>query len=182
MRELSLNILDITENSLRANAKLVQINVTVEQNVLSIVIKDDGCGMSKEFLSKVCDPFTTTRTTRSVGLGIPLIKMEAEMAGGTFDITSQEGVGTTVSTTFLLDHIDRPPLGNVGETIVALLPDLGQTRLIFTYQAFDQSFVLDTEEIKQQLDGVPLDEPYVLVFVKQMIEENITTINGGIVL
>lgn len=81
MRELSLNILDITENSLKAKATLVEIDVTVVDNLLTIVIKDNGCGMSKEFLAKVTDPYTTTRTTRSVGLGIPLIKMEAEMSG-----------------------------------------------------------------------------------------------------
>lgn len=182
MRELSLNILDVTENSLRAGATLVEVDVNISDNVLSIIIKDNGCGMDDDFLARVTDPFTTTRTTRRVGLGLPLIKMEAEMAGGGFEITSKRGVGTTVKTTFALDHIDRPPLGSLGDTIAALLPDLGKTRLIFSYRAFGQAFTLDTEEILQQLDGIPLDEPEVLLFVKQMVEENITTINGGIVL
>ncbi len=182
MRELSLNILDVTENSLRAKATLVKIDVQVTDQTITIVIADNGCGMDKEFLSKVTDPFTTTRTTRKVGLGLPLIKMEAEMTGGTFDITSQKGVGTTVTTTFATNHIDRPPMGNLGETIVSLLADLGQTRLIFSYTAFGQNFTLDTDEIKSQLEGVPLDSPEILVFIKDMIQENITTINGGIVL
>lgn len=182
MRELSLNILDIAENSLRAKATLVNIDVEVSDEKVTITIKDNGCGMDKEFLARVTDPFTTTRTTRKVGLGLPLIKMEAEMAGGTFEISSATGEGTTVKTTFAKDHIDRPPLGDLGGTIAALLPDLGTTRLIFSYRAFEQTFTLDTEEILQQLDGIPLDEPEVLLFVKQLIEENITTINGGIVL
>ena len=182
MRELSLNILDITENSLKANATLVNVDIVVFENTLSITIKDNGCGMTPEFLAKVTDPYTTTRTTRKVGLGIPLIKMEAEMAGGSFEIASQVGVGTTVTTTFLVDHIDRPPLGDVGETMMTLLTELGNTRIVFTYASNDQSFCFDTYEIQQQLDGVPLDTPEILLFVKQMINENINTINGGIML
>lgn len=182
MRELALNILDIAENSLRAHATLVQISVQVDDKQISIQIVDNGCGMSQEFLAKVTDPFATTRTTRKVGLGIPLVKMEAEMSGGTFDISSTLNVGTTVKATFLTDHIDRPPLGSLAETVVALLPDLSDTRLIFSYQAFGQNFTLDTDEVKAQLQDVPLCTPEVLVFLKQLIDENITTINGGIVL
>lgn len=182
MRELSLNILDVTENSLRAGATLVTIDVDVTEQTITIRIADNGCGMSADFLARVTDPFTTTRTTRKVGMGLPLIKMEAEMSGGTFDITSTPDVGTTVTTTFDTQHIDRPPMGNLAESIVALLPDLGDTRLIFSYRAFGQNLTLDTDEVKQQLDGVPLSTPEVLVFLKEMTEENITTINGGIVL
>lgn len=182
MRELSLNILDVTENSLRAGATLVTIDVDVTEQTITIRIADNGCGMSADFLARVTDPFTTTRTKRKVGMGLPLIKMEAEMSGGTFDITSTPDVGTTVTTTFDTQHIDRPPIGNLAESIVALLPDLGDTRLIFSYRAFGQNFTLDTDEVKQQLDGVPLSTPEVLVFLKEMTEENITTINGGIVL
>lgn len=182
MRELSLNILDITENSLKANADLVEIDVSVANNTITIAIKDNGCGMSPEFLAKVTDPYTTTRTTRSVGLGIPLIKMEAEMAGGSFDIQSELGVGTTVTTTFAVDHIDRPPLGDVGETIMTLLTELGNTRIVFSYNANGQGFCFDTQELQQQLEGIPLDTPEILIFVKQLINENMNTINGGMML
>ena len=182
MRELSLNILDVCENSLRAKATEVHVDVEVDEQKISIVIADNGCGMTDEFLSRVTDPFTTTRTTRKVGLGLPLIKMEAEMSGGTFEIASELNKGTTVTTTFAREHIDRPPLGNIGETIAALLPDLGETRLIFSYRAFGQKFTLDTDEVKAQLEGVPLDTPEVLVFLKELTNDNITTINGGIVL
>ena len=182
MRELSLNILDIAENSLKAQATLVEIDLCVVENTLTIQIKDNGCGMSPEFLSKVTDPYTTTRTTRKVGLGIPLIKMESEMAGGNFDIQSQLGVGTIITTTFAVDHIDRPPLGDLGETIMTLLTQLDQTQIVFSYQVGKNIFKFDTNELQQQLDGSPIDTPEVLLFVKQMINENIETINGGILL
>ena len=182
MRELALNILDVAENSLRAKATKIQIDVDVADDTIRITVADNGRGMSEEFLSRVADPFTTTRTTRKVGLGLPLIKMEAEMSGGSFGITSEVGVGTTVTTTFGRNHIDRPPMGNLAETLVALLPDLGETRLIFSYRAFGKCFTLDTDEVKQQLDGVPIDAPDILVFLRDMTEENIATINGGIVL
>ena len=182
MRELALNILDVAENSLRANATKIQIDVDVADDTIRITVADNGRGMSEDFLSRVADPFTTTRTTRKVGLGLPLIKMEAEMSGGSFGITSEVGVGTMVTTTFGRNHIDRPPMGNLAETLVALLPDLGETRLIFSYRAFGKCFTLDTDEVKQQLDGVPIDAPDILVFLRDMTEENIATINGGIVL
>ncbi len=182
MRELSLNILDITENSLKAQATVIKIGILAQDNLLTITIEDNGCGMSEEFLAKVIDPYTTTRTTRKVGLGIPFIKMQAEMCGGTFHIQSQLGVGTTVTVTFQIDHIDRPPLGNVGETIMTLLPDLGQTQLVFVYKAKGNEFELDTKEIIEQLDGIPLDTPEVLIYIKETINENITIINGGTLL
>ena len=160
----------------------MEIDVGVVENTLTIVIKDNGCGMTEEFLAKVTDPYTTTRTTRNVGLGIPLIKMEAEMAGGSFDIQSKLGVGTIVTTTFAIDHIDRPPLGDVGETIMTLLTELGNTRIVFSYNANNQSFCFDTLELQQQLEGIPLDTPEILQFVKQLINENMNTINGGMLL
>ena len=104
------------------------------------------------------------------------------MSGGSFSVQSKTGVGTTVTATFAVDHIDRPPLGNLGDTIVALIPDLGDAELIFRYKAFGEEFVLDTNEIRQQLQDVPMDSPEVLVFLRQLVQENITTINGGIIL
>ncbi len=180
MRELALNVLDVAENSLRANAKQIVIEVEASMETIRISITDDGCGMDEEFLSRVTDPFTTTRTTRRVGMGLSLLQMEAEMAGGSFEIASEQGKGTKVVATFRTDHIDRPPLGNFGDTLAALLPDLGETELIFTYRAFGKAYTLDTEEIKRQLEGVPLDTPEILVFIREMTDENVTRINGGI--
>ena len=104
MRELSLNILDIVENSVRAGATLIKVSVIAKDGFLTIEIADDGKGMSEEFLRSVTDPFTTTRTTRKVGMGIPLFKMAAETANGSFDIKSKLGAGTTVTAKFEIDH------------------------------------------------------------------------------
>ena len=116
MRELSLNILDIVENSVRAGATLIKVSVIAKDGFLTIEIADDGKGMSEEFLRSVTDPFTTTRTTRKVGMGIPLFKMAAETANGSFDIKSKLGAGTTVTAKFEIDNVDRAPLGNLAET------------------------------------------------------------------
>ena len=179
MRELALNILDIVENSVKAEAKNVLISVVAEDNLLTIVIKDDGKGMDEEFLKKVTDPFTTTRTTRKVGMGIPLFKMAAEMAGGEFSITSTKGAGTTVTATFVLDHIDRVPLGDLAETMVTLLNDDFPTDYLLKVSVDGNEYEFDTKELREQLDGVPVNEPEILLFVKDMINENITHIGGA---
>lgn len=178
MRELSLNILDIVENSVKAEAKIVYIDVIAKDNVLTISIKDDGKGMSEEFLRRVTDPYTTTRTTRKVGMGLPFLKMEAEMAGGTFDIRSKLGEGTTVTTTFAIDHIDRPPLGDLGETMSILISNGDEVDYVLHFVFNETDFVFDTRELKEQLDGVPMDEPEVLLFIKNYIREN--TPHGGL--
>lgn len=178
MRELSLNILDIVENSVKAEAKIVYIDVIAKDNVLTISIKDDGKGMSEEFLSRVTDPYTTTRTTRKVGMGLPFLKMEAEMAGGTFDIRSKLGEGTVVTTTFAIDHIDRPPLGDLGETMSTLISNGDEVDYVLHFVFKDTDFVFDTRELKAQLGGVPMDEPEVLLFIKNYIREN--TPHGGL--
>lgn len=179
MRELALNILDIVENSVKAEADNVLISIVAEDNLLTIVIKDDGKGMDKDFLERVTDPFTTTRTTRKVGMGIPLFKMAAEMAGGEFSITSEKGVGTKVKATFQRDHIDRVPLGNMAETMVTLLNDDFPTDYLLRVVVDGQQFEFDTKELREQLDGVPVNEPEILLFVKDMINENITHIGGA---
>ena len=179
MRELALNVLDIVENSVKAGASNVHISIVAKSNLLTITIKDDGKGMDEEFLERVTDPFTTTRTTRKVGMGIPLFKMAAEMAGGQFSVTSKKGVGTTVTATFELDHIDRMPLGNMGETMSTLLNDDSPTDYVLYVSVDDNQYEFDTKELREQLDGVPVNEPEILLFVKDMINENITHIGGA---
>lgn len=182
MRELALNVLDIAENSVKAGAKHVDIKVAVKEDILEIIVSDDGCGMSKEVLEKATDPYFTTRKTRGVGLGIPFFKAEAETSGGTFSIESEEGKGTEVKATFMLNHIDRPPLGDLSGTIIALLPGCSVRELKFTFEANGKTFVFDTEEVKEQWEGTPFDEPFALKFIKELIQENITSIVGGVVL
>ena len=173
MKELSLNILDLTQNSITAGAKHIHILVTEKrsEDCLTIGIEDDGCGMDAEFLARVTDPFTTTRTTRKVGMGIPLFKMEAEMSGGDFQIESEKGRGTKLSARFQLSHIDRPPLGDMADTMTVLVQ--GSPEVDFTYiRSTDQgSFTFSTREVREMLDGVPLSDPAVLDWIREYIKE-----------
>ncbi len=178
MRELALNILDITENSVKAGASLVVIEVKVDGGMLKISVEDDGCGMSEEFLKRVTDPYTTTRTTRKVGMGIPLLKMEAEMAGGEFSIRSEQGKGTRTEATFQVGHIDRPPLGDLGESMMTLLSDDTGTEFVLRADFGCGQYEFDTRELKAALDGVPVNEPEILLFVRDMIKDNIKQIGG----
>lgn len=181
MPEISLNVLDVAENSIRAEASLVQILVTVdlEGNRLEIQIKDDGKGMTEEQMAKVTDPFFTTRTTRKVGLGIPFFKLAAEATGGSFQIESKVGEGTDVTTVFQLDHIDRMPLGDINSTIHTLIVYNPQTDFLYRYTYGQESFDLDTRQMKEILGGVPLDAPEVSAYIKEYLDENKLETDGG---
>lgn len=180
MRELSLHILDIVENSVKAGASLIKVYVVAEKGYIEIEVVDNGKGMDAEFLKRVCDPFTTTRTTRKVGLGIPLLKMAAETANGSFEITSAEGIGTTVYASFEIDNVDRAPLGDLVSTITTQLSNT--TDYVWTYKVNEREFIFDTREVKKELDGVPIDSPEIMVFIKDLITDNLEIVNGGVVL
>ena len=180
MREIALNILDIAENSVKAKASLIEITVTAADNILTVTITDNGKGMSKDFLEKVTDPFTTTRTTRKVGMGIPLFKDAAEMTGGSFEIESEPGRGTRVTARFVIDSIDRAPLGDISDTAVTLLgPDID---FVWVYTVNGRSFTFDTREIKAELGDIPIESPEIISFLRNLLKENIDSINGGTVL
>ena len=176
MQELSMNVLDIAENSVRAGASLIEIELLLEGANLAITIRDNGCGMSEETVRKVTDPFTTSRTTRKVGLGLPFYKMAAEMTGGALVIESEVGVGTSVTATFDLSHIDCMPLGDMGGTVATLMqcnPDLD---FVFSVIRGDESFVADSREFREILGGVPLSTPDVAFFIKEYVTEHIKPI------
>ena len=182
MRELVLNILDIAENSLRAGATLVEIDLAADfsQDAFSISVRDNGKGMSKEMLASVCDPFTTTRTTRKVGMGLPLFKYSAESAGGTFHITSEEGKGTAVTAAYRISHVDRMPLGDFGGVALQLVTMNPGVDFCFTAKAGDRQGELDTREVRAILgEEIPLGAPEVRAFLKDYIKENLTDIFGG---
>lgn len=174
MNELSLHILDICENSINANASLVQLSIIENsiRNTYEIIIEDNGKGMSEEILKTVTDPFYTTRTTRKVGLGISLFKMAAELTEGSLQINSKEGVGTTVHVTFTRNHIDRAPLGDIAQTIVSLITR-GQSDIVYTHRKDGKEFVFSTIEIKQVLDGIPLNEPSIMIWMKNNIDDGL---------
>ena len=182
MPEISLNILDVAENSVRAEASLVEITVSVqpEEDTLTVVIRDDGCGMTKEQAARVQDPFFTTRTTRKVGLGVPFFKQAAESTGGSFRIDSEKGKGTTVKAVFGLSHIDRMPLGDISATVQTLIVFNEHIDFRYTYEYEAKSFVLDTREMREMLgEGISFSEPEVSAFINDYLETNKEETDGG---
>ena len=174
MRELSLNILDIAQNSITANASLITIEVlenTLEQTLL-IGIYDNGKGMSEEQVKSVIDPFFTTRTTRKVGMGIPLFKMAAEQTGGNLEIESELGVGTQIRAIFKTDSVDFTPLGDVASTIQMLITMNTDRDFVYKHKVNEKEFVCDTRELKAILGDVPLDTYEVSQWILEFIKEN----------
>ena len=186
MRELSLNVMDIAQNSISAGASLITIAVEedVARDSLSISISDNGRGMTPEQVEHVTDPFFTTRTTRSVGLGVPLFKMEAEMTGGHFSIESTLGVGTTTTAVFKPSSVDMIPLGDINGTVNMLVMmnpglDFVYTRKIRLESGEEREFDLRTQELRQVLgEDVPLNAPDVTQWVKEYLEENTAELLG----
>jgi len=181
MRELADNILDIAQNSISAGASLVEIDITVShaRNTVALCFKDDGCGMSKEMAQAVCDPFTTTRKTRKVGLGLPLLKMTAQATGGEFAIDSEIGKGTTVSVSFGLDHIDRPPMGDVPGSLFTLVLMNPGIDFLFVCDYDGREFVFDTRMIRETVAPIPLDNPEISAWIKDCLYQEITELHGG---
>lgn len=182
MTEISLNVLDVSENSTRAGAQLVSISVTADRvrDILTIVIADNGCGMTAEQAAHVTDPFFTTRTTRKVGLGIPFFKYAAESTGGSFHIESEPGKGTTVTAVFGLSHIDRMPLGDMNATIHNLIVYHPDTDFVYTYTYNDASFTLDTRQMREILGGIPLNSPEISDYIMEFLRENQQETDGGV--
>lgn len=178
MKDLSLHILDIVQNSISAGASLIETEISENpaNDSYGLSITDNGKGMNKETLQKATDPFFTSRTTRNVGLGLPLLKQNAERTGGTFSLDSHTGEGTIVTATFGYKHIDRLPLGDIGG-VMALLASANPT-IDFTYSHHTSSgnFYFDTREVKTELDGLSISHAEVNRFMKEMINENVKAI------
>lgn len=174
MQELSLNVLDVAENSVRADASLVEI--TVEEDTaagwLTIVIRDNGRGMTPEQVQTVIDPFYTTRTTRKVGLGVPFFRMAAQLSGGDLTIQSRMGEGTAVTATFGLTSIDRMPLGDINGTIATLVQCNPGIDWLYTRRKDGREMVMDTRQFREILEDTPLDSPEVLGFLRDYLAEN----------
>lgn len=178
MKELSLHIMDIAENGITANASLICIHVTedIKNNLMAIEITDNGKGIPKAMVNLVIDPFVTSRTTRRVGMGLSLFKAAAERCGGTFELESEEGKGTRTRATFLHDHIDRAPLGDMPSTLVSLIAGYPEIDIDYTHMYDGRVFEFDTREIRQELEGVPLSEPAVIQHLKAGIKEELDQI------
>ena len=177
MKELSLNILDIVENSTKAKAELVKVEICETEEQLSITITDDGTGMKPEVLNSVSNPFYTTRTTRRVGMGIPLFRFAAEQTGGTLTITSRhiddfpDDHGTVVKATFIKGHIDFTPLGDVISSVTTLIQGHPTVDFLFSHVFGERSVTLDTRELRAVLDDVPLDTFEVIIWIRDSLTE-----------
>jgi hypothetical protein len=180
VRELSLHLLDIAENSVAANASRVKIVVIEDSKVdlLQMSVEDNGKGMDAEMVARVVDPFVTSRTTRKVGLGIPLLKEAAEACNGFLKITSKIGQGTVVFVQFQLSHIDRMPLGNLADTFLQLLIANPSIHWIFEYRVNEKHFEFDDSPIKDELAGISLTEPSILSYLRVTLETGILSLHA----
>lgn len=181
MRELADNIMDIAQNSISAGASLTEVHIRVSHpdDRITFVFKDDGCGMSEEMVQTVMEPFTTSRKTRKVGLGLPLLKQTAEMTGGEISITSAVGVGTEVTASFGLGHIDRPPMGDVAGAWFSLVVMNPETDFLFTYDYDGQAFTFDTRVIRETVAPIPLNQMEVSAWIKECLTTEINELHGG---
>lgn len=165
--------MDILQNSIAASASLIELYIDEqpEEDYLEFIIKDNGCGMDADTVSRVIDPYTTGRTTRRVGLGIPLLKLACENTGGKIAITSAPGKGTTLSARFGYSHIDREPLGDIAGTVHQVITSYEAIDFVYRHKVAEKSFELDTRELKKILNGVSFNTPEVLLWLLDFIKE-----------
>ena len=175
MNELSLHILDICQNSIKADANLITIIIEedINNNFYKIIIGDDGNGMSEKTLSEFSDPFFTTRTTRKVGMGVPLFKMAADMCNGSFNVDSILEKGTVISAIFEHDHIDRAPLGDIDETLMILILNERQIDVYYEHIFNNEKYIFDTREIRKVLNDIPFTDYSVIMWIKDNIKNGI---------
>lgn len=177
MKELSLNILDIAENSVKAGASLTEILIDENDQKITITIRDNGCGMNEQTVQAAQNPFYTTRTTRSVGLGIPLFKMQAEQTGGKLTLVSRhideypDDHGTVISASFYKNHLDFTPLGDVVLSITTLIHGHPDTDFLFCHKFAEKEVNLDTRELREVLGDTPLNTFEVIKWIEEFLRE-----------
>ena len=175
MQDIAAHVMDIAQNSVRAKASRIEIEYREDpgKDSLTITIQDNGCGMNEATLARVTDPFFTSRTVRKVGLGIPLLKQNAERTGGSFSITSREGEGTTVRAEFVLSNWDTPPRGDMGGTVVLLATANPEIEFIYWHITAKGEYVFDTREVKETLGDVPINHLEIVSALQELVRENI---------
>lgn len=180
MQELSLHILDIVQNSVRAKADKIEIVVDEHpaKDRYSIEITDNGTGVDPETLENIADPFFTTRTTRKVGMGISLFKQNAEQTGGSLIVESILGEGTKLTAMFSFKHIDRPSMGDIAGTMTLLIGSYPEIRFIYIHRTPLSDFEFDTKQVKEELEKVPINHPDILKALKELIFENLKLIEA----
>lgn len=178
MEDISLHILDVAENGICAGADLIAITVEEDTtaDTLRVTIEDNGRGMKPEFLATVLDPFVTTRTTRRVGLGLSLFQQSAREAGGDLTIASTVGVGTRVTACMSHKHIDRKPMGKMADTILTLIEGNPECDFVYTHRKDGKEYILDTREIRVQLEEIPINHPAVTGLIRENLNSGLQEI------
>jgi anti-sigma regulatory factor (Ser/Thr protein kinase) len=181
MEDLAMHILDIAQNSMEAGATRVDISVAEDPaaDSLTIEVNDNGRGMDAETASRALDPFFTTRTTRRVGMGLPMLRASARAAGGDMEIRSEKGRGTSIRATFRLKHIDRAPLGDMETTLLVLLAGHADTQIVFRHSVGDRSYDLDSADLRQALDGDAFSSPEGIAVLREAIRQGEASIRSG---
>jgi len=182
MRDISLHLSDIIENSCAAGSSEIRISLSFNSasGMLQTEITDNGKGMCADTVLRVTDPFYTSRTTRKVGLGLPLFKANAEMSGGKFSLESELGKGTTVKASFDMSSVDGKPLGNLAEALLSAAAGRGGIRFILNFKVDENEFVFDTEQVKEILGGqLELSDVNVYTFLKEYLTTNINETMAG---
>lgn len=180
MLELAMHILDIAENSVRATATAVIVNIMENEETDSLIIEinDNGKGMDKAEITKALDPFYTTKKVRRVGLGLPMLKEACRRCDGMFTIESSKGKGTHIVAQFKHSHIDRQPLGDMATTMLMLITGNPHMDFIYSHTRNGVSFTLNTSTIKEAIEDVPINHPEILRFIKNMINEGLKEIGA----
>jgi hypothetical protein len=173
MEDLSLHILDIVENSITANADTIEIRISEDEkkDLLSLEIIDNGTGMDEETVKKALDPFYTTRTVRRFGFGLPLLSEAARAANGHLSIKSKKGEGTKIKADFQYSHIDRQPLGDIGQTIIVIIIGNPEIDLLYVYKKNGRTYSLDTKKIRAQLQDIPINSPEGIRMIKEDLKK-----------
>lgn len=181
MLELAMHILDIAENSTRAGASLITIRIIEDhkKDMLTIEISDNGKGMNQDECNKALDPFYTSKKVRRVGLGLPLLHEATKRCEGSFSLESGKDKGTCVQAGFTYNHIDRQPLGNMPSTLLTLIAGNPDVDFIYSHQKNNAVYTLDTRIIRKEIEGIPMNNPEILRFVRGHIEDGLNEIGAN---
>lgn len=171
MKELSQHILDLIQNSISAGASLIKVSIVRDGDMLSMEVDDNGCGMDADAVAKAVDPFFTHRSTRPVGLGLSLLAATAQRCDGHIEVHSEPGKGTSVEAVMRYDHIDRPPMGDIAGTMVAMIAGNPNIDFVYRYDIDDDAVIIDTRQIKEALGEIPINHPDVIRWLMQRIVE-----------
>lgn len=175
-----MHIMDIAQNSVRADASEITITLSesVTADTLILTIADNGKGMERDACTRAADPWFTSRTTRKVGMGLPLLQMNARLAGGEMTIESVPGTGTTVIATFRYSHVDRPPLGDISGTMALLILSYPGINIIYNHLCEGDRWGISTSQIRDELGEEALTDLTIVRSLKEIICQNVTELRN----